>query len=65
MVAPPAGAVRLLRTVRAVLARRIAGLPVRWSVRLMARSVAAVRPFLASPFTGFASSLGACLRGTP
>jgi hypothetical protein len=56
-----AGAVGLLRT---VLARRIAGLPVRWSVRPMASSMAAVRPFLARPFTGFASSLGASLRST-
>jgi hypothetical protein len=62
VVAPPAGAVGLLRTVRAVLARRIVGLPVGWSVRPMSRSVTAVRPLLTRPF---ASSLAASLRGTP
>jgi hypothetical protein len=64
VVAPAAGAVGLLRTVRAVPARRIVGLPVGWSARPMARSVAAVRPLLTRTFTSFASSFGASLRGT-
>jgi hypothetical protein len=64
VVTPAAGAVGLLRTVRAVPARRIVGLPVGWSARPMARSVAAVRPLLTRTFTSFASSLGASLRGT-
>jgi hypothetical protein len=64
VVVPSAGAVGLLRTVRAVLLRRVVGLPAGLSVWPMASSVAAVRLFVARPFTGFARSLVASLRGT-